>query len=378
MSPVQAARPARLPSPDGQLGTVDIGPVSLESGAELADVTIAIQRWGELSPTRDNVVLVLHALTGDTHVTGPPDADHTSAGWWDGLVGPGQALDTDIWCVIATNALGGCSGTTGPSSIAPDGKAYGSRFPFVSIRDQVAVEARALELLGVHSIAAVMGGSMGGARALEWAITHPDRVGSALVLAIGARATADQIGTQSSQIQAILNDPDWQGGDYYDTGSFPAAGLGLARRFAHLAYRAEEELDNRFRNDGQGDEDPRTGGRYAIQSYLEHQANKLVARFDAGSYVVLTDSLNRHDVGLGRGGVTAALASCTVPTIVGGFDSDRLYPVRLQEEMAAGLGNCAGLRIIETGAGHDAFLTEFDAVGKLMAETMALAVAARK
>lgn len=378
MSPVQAARPARLPSPDGQLGTVDIGPVSLESGAELADVTIAIQRWGELSPTRDNVVLVLHALTGDTHVTGPPDADHTSAGWWDGLVGPGQALDTDIWCVIATNALGGCSGTTGPSSIAPDGRAYGSRFPFVSIRDQVAVEARALELLGVHSIAAVMGGSMGGARALEWAITHPDRVGSALVLAIGARATADQIGTQSSQIQAILNDPDWQGGDYYDTGSFPAAGLGLARRFAHLAYRAEEELDNRFRNDGQGDEDPRTGGRYAIQSYLEHQANKLVARFDAGSYVVLTDSLNRHDVGLGRGGVAAALASCTVPTIVGGFDSDRLYPVRLQEEMAAGLGNCAGLRIIETGAGHDAFLTEFDAVGKLMAETMALAVAARK
>lgn len=377
MSPVQAARPARLPSPDGQLGTVDIGPVSLESGAELDDVTIAVQRWGELSPARDNVVLVLHALTGDTHVAGPPDADHTSAGWWDGLVGPGQALDTDQWCVIATNTLGGCAGSTGPSSIAPDGRAYGSRFPFVSIRDQVAVEARVLDLLGVTSIAAVMGGSMGGARALEWAITHPDRVDSALVLAVGARATADQIGTQSSQIQAILNDPDWQGGDYYDTGSFPAAGLGLARRFAHLSYRAEEELDNRFRNDGQGDEEPRTGGRYAIQSYLEHQADKLVARFDAGSYVVLTDSLNRHDVGLGRGGVAAALAGCTVPIIVGGFDSDRLYPVRLQEEMAAGLGNCAGLRIVETAAGHDAFLTEFDAVGELMAETMALAKAAR-
>lgn len=367
-----------MPSPDGQLGTVDIGPFSLESGAELADVTIAIQRWGELSPARDNVVLVLHALTGDTHVTGPPDADHPSAGWWDGLVGPGKALDTDKWCVIATNALGGCAGSTGPSSIAPDGRAYGSRFPFVSIRDQVAAEVRALDLLGVHSIASVMGGSMGGARALEWAVTHPDRVGSALILAVGARATADQIGTQSSQIQAILNDPNWQGGDYYESGVVPAAGLGLARRFAHLTYRAEQELDNRYRNDGQGDEDPRTGGRYAVQSYLEHQANKLVARFDAGSYVVLTDSLNRHDVGLGRGGVAAALAGCMVPTIIGGFDSDRLYPVRLQEELAAGLGNCAGLRIVETKDGHDAFLTEFDAVGELMAETMALAAAARK
>ncbi len=132
-------------------------------------------------------------------------------------------------------------------------------------------------------------------------------------------------------------------------------------------------MDNRFGNDGQGNEDPRNGGRYAVQSYLEHQANKLVARFDASSYVILTDSLNRHDVGLGRGGVEAALAGCTVPTIVAGFDSDRLYPVRLQEELARGLPNCAGLRIIETGAGHDAFLTEFDAVGQLMSETMALA-----
>nr|WP_268746892.1 homoserine O-acetyltransferase [Tomitella biformata] len=377
MSPVQAARPARLPSPDGQLGTVEIGPMTLESGAELADVTIAIQRWGELSESRDNVVLVLHALTGDTHVAGPPDADHTNAGWWDGLVGPGQALDTNEWCVISTNALGGCGGTTGPSSIAPDGKPYGSRFPYVSIRDQVAAEARALDLLGVRSVASVMGGSMGGARALEWAITHPDRVDSALVLAVGARATADQIGTQSSQIQAILADPNWQGGDYYETGSFPTSGLGLARRFAHLAYRAELELDNRFRNDGQGGEDPRAGGRYAVQSYLEHQANKLVARFDAGSYVVLTDSLNRHDVGYDRGGIEAALGSCTVPTIVAGFDTDRLYPIRLQEELAHGLPNCAGLRIIETSAGHDAFLTEFEAVGKLMTETMALARAAR-
>lgn len=378
MSPVQAARPARLPSPDGRPGTVEIGTLTLESGAELADVSIAIQRWGELSPTRDNVVLALHALTGDTHVTGPADESHSSPGWWDGLIGPGKALDTDEWCVISTNALGGCAGSTGPSSIAPDGQPWGSRFPAVSIRDQVAAEAQALELLGIDTVAAVMGGSMGGARALEWAVTYPDRVDAALVLAVGARATADQIGTQSSQILAITGDPDWQGGDYHGTGRFPAAGLGLARRFAHLAYRAEFELDNRFANNGQEDEDPRNGGRFAVQSYLEHQANKLVARFDAASYVILTESLNWHDVGRGRGGVDAALAGCAVPTIVGGFDSDRLYPVRLQEELAAGLGNCVALRIVETRDGHDAFLTEFDAVGKLMAETMALARAARE
>lgn len=366
-----------MPSPDGQLGTVNIGAFTFENGAELADVSIAIQRWGELSPTRDNVVLALHALTGDTHVTGPADEAHSSAGWWNGLIGPGKAIDTDEWCVVSTNALGGCGGSTGPSSLAPDGQPWGSRFPAVSIRDQVAAEAKALELLGIASVAAVMGGSMGGARALEWAVTYPDRVDSALVLAVGARATADQIGTQSSQILAITNDPNWQGGDYHCTDRSPAAGLGLARRFAHLAYRAEHELDSRFGNGGQGDENPRAGGRYAVQSYLEHQADKLVARFDAASYVTLTQSLNLHDVGRGRGGVDAALAGCTVPTIVGGFDSDRLYPVRLQRELAAGLGNCVALRIVETRDGHDAFLTEFDTVGQLMAETMALARAAR-
>ena len=362
-----------MPPPDGQLGTVEIGTLTLESGFTLPDVRIAIQRWGELTPARDNVVLALHALTGDTRVCGPVDTTHATPGWWESLIGPGKALDTDEWCVVSTNALGGCGGSTGPSSIAPDGEPWGSRFPAVSIRDQVAAEAKALELLGIDTVASVMGGSMGGARALEWAVTYPDRVDSALVLAVGARATADQIGTQSSQILAITNDPDWHGGDYHQAGASPAAGLGLARRFAHLAYRAEAELDSRFRNDGQGAEDPRAGGRFAIQSYLEHQASKLVARFDAGSYVVLTESLNRHDVGRGRGGIEAALAGCTVPTIVGGFDSDRLYPVRLQEELARGLGNCAALRIVQTRDGHDAFLTEFDAVAQLMSETMALA-----
>ncbi|MGL4304564.1 MAG: homoserine O-acetyltransferase MetX, partial [Mycobacteriaceae bacterium] len=209
--------------------------------------------------------------------------------------------------------------------------------------------------------------------ALEWVVGHPTRVRSALILAVGARATADQIGTQSTQIEAIKSDPHWQGGNYHDSDRRPDAGLRIARRIAHLTYRSELELDSRFSNSPQGQEDPLRQGRYAVQSYLEHQANKLVDRFDAASYVVLSDVLNHHDVGRGRGGVEKALSSCTVPVVVGGITSDRLYPLRLQEEIAQLMPGCAGLRIVESHQGHDGFLTEFTAVGQLLRETMNLA-----
>ena len=218
---------------------------------------------------------------------------------------------------------------------------------------------------------------MGGARALEWMIGYPDRVRAALVLAVGARATADQIGTQSTQIAVVKADPNWQGGDYHGTGRSPETGLQLARRFAHLTYRGEVELDTRFGNTGQdgaqGREDPLNGGRYAVQSYLEHQGAKLVRRFDAGSYVTLTDALSSHDVGRGRGGVAAALSSCPVPVVVGGITSDRLYPLRLQQELADLLPGCTGLNVVESIYGHDGFLVETDAVGQLVRRTLDLA-----
>ncbi|NLE79688.1 MAG: homoserine O-acetyltransferase [Rhodococcus sp.] len=368
-------RRIELPAEDGKLDTVDIGSITLESGDILPDVTVALQRWGALSPTRDNVVLVEHALTGDSHITGPAGPDHPSPGWWSGMVGPGAPIDTDRWCVVATNVLGGCQGTTGPGSTAPDGKPWGSRFPRITIRDQITAEAALLDVLGIETLAAVTGGSMGGMRSLEWVVTHPSRVRAALVLAVGARATADQIGVQSTQIAAIMADPDWQGGDYYETGRRPETGLGVARRMAHLSYRSEEELDSRFANLPQDDEDPWRDGRYAVQSYLDHQAQKLVKRFDPGTYVVLSDAMNRHDVGRGRGGIEAALASTQVPTIVAGVDSDRLYPIRLQQEIADGLPHCAGLRVLESRDGHDGFLTEADAVAKLLVELMELASA---
>ncbi|GJF17317.1 homoserine O-acetyltransferase [Mycolicibacterium cyprinidarum] len=362
---------SRVPlPPEGEIAVIDIGALKLENGEVIDDVSIAVQRWGELSPQRDNVVVVLHALTGDSHITGPAGPEHPTPGWWDGVAGPGAPIDTDRWCAISTNVLGGCRGSTGPSSLASDGKPWGSRFPVTSIRDQVAADVAALAKLGITEVTAVIGGSMGGARALEWMITHPDSVGAGLVLAVGARATADQIGTQSSQVSAITSDPNWQGGDYYGTGRSPDVGLEIARRFAHLTYRGETELDDRFGNTPQGDEDPRTGGRYSVQSYLEYQGRKLLARFDAGTYVALTEALSSHDVGRDRGGVEAALRGCSVPAVVGGITSDRLYPLRLQEELAELLPGCDALDVVNSEYGHDGFLLETDEVGQLIRRTL--------
>lgn len=359
--------------PDGRVEVVDIGALPLESGAVIPGAHLVVQRWGAITPERDNVVLIEHALTGDSHVIGEAGPEHPSPGWWEGSVGPGAAIDTDRWHVVAMNVLGGCRGSVGPSSLHPDGKPWGSRFPWISIRDQVAAERLALDALGIDRLAAVVGGSMGGMRTLEWIVGQPESVGAALVLAVGARATADQIGTQSTQIRAITSDPDWLGGDYHGTGRAPRVGLGIARRIAHLTYRTEHELDARFANDAQPGEDPRDGGRYAIQSYLDHQADKLVSRFDAGSYVVLTEAMNRHDVGRGRGGIEAALRATNVPTVVAGVDSDRLYPLRQQQQIADLLPRCDGLETISSAYGHDGFLIESQEISRLLERALTAA-----
>ena len=360
--------------PDGKLTSVSVGPIELDNGERIENVTLAFQRWGTLSKARDNVVLALHALTGDSHVTGPAGPGQPSPGGWDGLIGPGAAVDTNEWCVVSANVLGGCRGSTGPASLDSEGRVWGSRFPQITVLDQVRAEVALMDALEIDTVAAVLGGSMGGARSLEWVIGYPERVRSALILAVGARASADQIGTQTTQIAAIQADPDWQGGDYHGTGRRPTAGLGVARRIAHMYYRHELELDERFANSPQGQENPLEGGRYAVQSYLEHQADKLVQRFDPGSYVVLSQVLNHHDVGRGRGGVEAALRSCEVPVIIGGIDSDRLYPIRQQVELAELMPGCVdGLHVVHSANGHDGFLTEFDSVSELLKKTVDLA-----
>ena len=352
------------------------GGLDLELGGSFGPVTVAYETWDHLSEDRDNAVLIEHALTGDSHASGPAGPGHLTAGWWDALIGPGRAIDTDRWWVVCPNTLGGCQGTTGPSTPAPDGVPWGSRFPTISVRDQVEVERALADALGIRRWAAVIGGSMGGMRALEWGVGYPDRVARMIVLACGAAATAEQIGLCAVQAQAIRLDPGFRGGDYYgdDNGDYyegraggggrgPAAGLGLARRIGHISYRSELELDGRFGRDSQDGEDALAGGRYAVESYLDHHADKLAGRFDANSYLVLSRAMDHHDVGRGRGGVAAALSRVTAAPTVIAVDSDRLYPPRLQREMAALLPGPPEVQIVHSVYGHDAFLIEAGQVG---------------
>ncbi|MFF5103349.1 homoserine O-acetyltransferase [Streptomyces sp. NPDC000134] len=345
-------------------------PLALEAGGELPGLRLAFETWGRLAPDRSNAVLVLHALTGDSHVAGPAGPGHSTAGWWDGLVGPGLALDTDRWFVAAPNVLGGCQGSTGPSSARAGGRRWGGDFPFLTQRDQVAAEAGWADALGIDRWALVVGGSMGGMRALEWAVSYPRRTGALLLLATTAAASAEQIAWAAAQLHAIRSDPHWHGGHYHDTGRGPHAGLGVARRIAHVTYRSEPELQARFGRSPQDAEDPWHGGRYRVESYLDHHAAKLVGRFDAGSYVVLTEAMNSHDIGRGRGGVRAALRRVTAPALVAGVGSDRLYPPAQQAELAAGIPTADRPRLIESPYGHDGFLIETEQVAALVGELM--------
>lgn len=358
--------------PGGRRWSALRGPLPLEAGGELPDVRLAYETWGTLNAAADNAVLVLHALTGDSHVAGPSGRGHPTAGWWEPLVGVGCPLDPARWFVVAPNIVGGCQGSTGPASTAPDGRPWGSRFPLVTVRDAVRAETSLADALGVERWACVVGGSMGGMRALEWAATVPDRVARLLLLASPAASSADQIGWSSPQLAAIRADPGWRGGDYHDLppGQGPHVGLGIARRMAHLSYRSAGELEQRFGREAQGGENPFDGGRYAVESYLDHHAAKLVRRFDAASYVRLTEMMNAHDVGRGRGGVAAALRRVTARTLVAGVDSDRLYPLAQQAELAAGIPGAGELRVIASPYGHDGFLVEAPTVARLLAEVL--------
>jgi len=358
-------------SAPGSRHFVDIGSLRLETGESLPQVRVSYETWGTLNAARDNAILVEHALTGDSHVSGPAGTGHPTPGWWDGLIGPGRPLDSDRWFVVASNVLGGCQGTTGPSSLAPDGRPWGSRFPFVTIRDQVAAEAALSDQLGISSWAAVLGGSMGGMRALEWAVTYPERVRRCIVLACSAYASAEQIAWCQPQLLAIRQDVSFFGGDYYHQPQGPELGLGLARRIAQVTYRSEPELDSRFGRRAEGEEQPLGGGgRYAVESYLDHHADKLANRFDANSYVVLTESMNSHDVGRGRGGVQAALERVTADLVVVAVDSDRLYPPRLSHEIAQTRSSSGPVHVISSDHGHDGFLIEIGQVGEIVRETL--------
>jgi len=338
---------------------INIGDLLLEDGETLEDVTIAYQSWGSLNERGDNAILVNHALTGWSDIPG----------WWPSMVGPGLPFDSDKYFVVCPNVIGGCQGSTGPSSLAPDGGRYGSRFPSLTIRDMVAAEVAFSDALGIKKYQLAVGPSLGGMRSLEWAVQMPHRVGAICTIGSSAVATGDQIGTCSIQIRAIKTDPHFNGGDYYDKAQGPIEGMGIARRIAHLTYRTEAEMDVRFGRELQGDET----GRYAVESYLDHQANKLAHRFDANTYISLTEAMNSHDIGRGRGGVVAALSGITIPVIAVAIDSDRLFPVRLAAEIAELAPLAAPLITISSPFGHDGFLVEVESVGNVIRSALALA-----
>ena len=374
----------------GSVGVVETqyldlpGPVRLDCGREFHPIRVAYETYGTLSPARDNVILVCHALSGDAHAAGiaktPPaestrdgfgatDRDGTAGkglGWWDGMIGPGKAFDTDQFYVVATNLLGGCRGTTGPSSVDPaTGRPYGSDFPVITVADMVRTERAFLDELGIERLAAVTGGSLGGMQALEWAILYPDRVDAVVAIASTHALHPQGVAWNAIARESIMRDPAWQGGHYYGTGAAPEAGMGVARMVGHITYLSAQALDDKFARRLQSADDVRytiTDAEFQVESYLRHQADSFVKRFDANTYLYTSRALTYFDLARQHGGsLASALEGVAARTLLIAFSSDWLYPPAASQEITdalTSLGKPVEFQVIEAPYGHDCFLLE--------------------
>ena len=377
--------------PAGSVGTVETrhldlpDPVRLDCGRELHPVRVAYETYGTLSPRRDNVILVCHALSGDAHAAGtaktPPaesardgfgaaERDGTSArglGWWDGMIGPGKAFDTDRFFVVATNILGGCGGTTGPSSTDPaTGRPYGPDFPVITVADMVRTERAFLDALGIDRLAAVAGGSLGGMQALEWAVRHPGQVDAVVAIASTHALHPQGVAWNAIAREAIMRDPDWQGGRYQGTARRPDAGMGVARMVGHITYLSAPALEDKFGRRLQFSDDIRhtiTEPEFEVENYLRHQADAFVRRFDANTYLYLSRALTYFDLARQHGGgsLKRALEDVSARTLLISFSSDWLYPPSASQEIEEALrelGKPVEAHVIEAPYGHDCFLLE--------------------
>lgn len=355
--------------------------LQLDSGL-LTEPVIAYESYGTLNEDGSNAILVCHALTGSAHAGslfdehGEPDGP---AGWWDPLIGPGRALDTDLYFVVCANILGSCYGSSGPASLDPEtGTPYGIRFPAITVRDMVRAQRLLLDQLGVRRLVSVAGGSLGGFQVLEWAALYPEMVRSIVPIATALAHSAWCIAFNQVARAAIRLDPIFMNGDY-PPGAGPASGLGLARQIAMISYRSDQSFDARFdRRLAPGTARPNplewrttgnetlvTGGDFEVAHYLQYQGAKLVERFDANCYVTITEAMDRHDVGMGRGSASLALAPFRGPVLSMGIDSDVLYPTSEQRritDLFVANGNVARYCEIHSPHGHDAFLMEWDAM----------------
>ena len=342
-----------------------IGRFEPELGGALDDVALAYETWGELNASADNVVLLTHALTGDAHAAGRPCGEHRRGGWWDPMVGPGRPVDTEKYFVVCSNVLGGCSGSTGPASINPEtGEPYGMRFPVVTIRDMVRAQKRLLDDLGVARLALVIGGSIGGQQALEWAVEFPDFVEKAAPVAATVALGPQGVGMSEIGRRAIMADPDWQNGDYYDTGKSPEEGLAIARMAGMMTYQSAPGQWERFgrRPAGRPALYDEFGGRFEIESYLHYQGHDLVGRFDANSYLYLSRAMDLYDVANGYDSEREALSRVSADLLFVGITSDWLFPaneVKNTAEKAEAAGVSSTYAEIDTLSGHDAFLKDW-------------------
>ena len=375
----------------GSVGTVDTQfldlprPLTLDCGRELHPVRIAYETYGTLAPARDNVILVCHALSGDAHAAGyssAPAAAGTrdgfaaedrdagrgrSLGWWDGMIGPGKAFDTERFFVVSTNLLGGCRGTTGPSSPNPAiGRPYGSDFPVITVADMVRAQRAFLTEIGLKRLAAVAGGSLGGMQALEWAVLYPDDVDAIVPIASTHALRPQGVAWNAIARSAITADPDWQGGHYYATGRAPTRGMGVARMLGHMTYLSAQALGAKFGRRLQFADDIRyvlDEPEFEIESYLRHQADSFVKRFDANTYLYTSRALSYFDLArqYGGGRLVEAVRNVSARTLLMAFSSDWLYPPGDSEELAAALtatGKDVELHVIDAPYGHDCFLLE--------------------
>jgi homoserine O-acetyltransferase/O-succinyltransferase len=378
----------------GSVGTVETRyldlpePVQLDCGQQLYPVRVAYETYGSLSSQRDNVILVCHALSGDAHAAGfsaSPATESTrdgfaatdrdgsagkALGWWDGMIGPGKAFDTDRYFVVSTNLLGGCRGTTGPSSADPaTGRPYGSGFPVITVADMVRTERAFLDQLGIERLAAVAGGSLGGMQAFEWSILYPDQVDAVVAIASTHALHPQGLAWNAIAREAIMRDPAWHDGHYYGTGQAPEAGLGVARMVGHVTYLSGEALDSKF---GRRLQAPPADGdlhytltepEFQVESYLRHQASSFVRRFDANTYLYTSRALTYFDLARqhGQGSLAQALKGVGARTLLIAFSSDWLYPPSGSEEVAAALrslGKPVEFEVIDAPYGHDCFLLE--------------------
>ena len=339
-------------------------PLELDSGDSLAPFSIAYQTYGTLNAQKSNAVLVCHALTGDQHVANTHPVTG-KAGWWDTMVGPGRPVDTDRYFVICSNVLGGCMGSTGPSSLNPEtGRAYGLDFPIITIRDMVRAQARLLDHLEIPDLFCVMGGSMGGMQVLEWAASYKDRVFAAIPIATAARHSSQNIAFHEVGRQAVMADPDWRGGGYLEHDTSPRKGLAVARMAAHITYLSDEALHRKFGRNLQDRERVTFGfdADFQVESYLRHQGYTFVERFDANSYIYMTRSMDYFDLAADHGGKLAnAFQGTETRFCVVSFTSDWLFPTEDNREIVQAL-NAVAANVsfveIESDKGHDAFLLD--------------------